>query len=57
MLVKNTTTLGYSPPQVFPPTCLPSRVMKDPSDTGFCYFTVLKVLRYHFYNFLSSFFC
>lgn len=57
MLVENTTALGYSPAQVFPLTSPPSWVMKDPSETGFCSFTVLKVLRYHFYNFLSGFFC
>lgn len=40
MLVKNTTALGYSPPQVFPPTSSPLWVRKDPSDTGFCSFTI-----------------
>lgn len=56
MLVRNTIALGCSPPQVFPPTSPPSLVMKNSSDTGFCSFTVLEVLHYHLYNFLSSFF-
>lgn len=56
MLERNTITLGYSPPQVFPPTSPPSLVMKNPSDTVFCSFIVLEVLHYYLYNFLSSFF-
>lgn len=56
MLVKNTAALGYSPPQVFPPTSPPWQVMKDPSDTWFLFLYYLKSHTLPFLQFSFTFF-